>query len=193
MLQMRRSENHPFRAEANVVLYMNMRLAVMIALCPCALCVGCAAAGSSSRSDSTLSTAISQPLSPDETQELLGEVGENWLYGQGLGETAAAVGAIAVFPPYSLWVAGNAIASMSGFEPIELSDALPEEEAQTWRETYDAITSAPGKASAAIAGEKFRSKEVAKERIQKFLKRREQVHPQTGPAAGSESSVPSAR
>jgi len=100
---------------------------------------------------------------------MLGEVGENWLYGQGVGETAATAGAIAVFPPYALWVLGNAALSVGGYRPLEFSDVLPEAEKQAWSDTYDSITSSPGRATAAVAGTEFRSKGVAKEKLKPYL------------------------
>lgn len=123
--------------------------------------------------NSQLASAIKDPLSPEETEELLGEVGENWLYGQGLGESAATIGTIAVFPPFALWVAGNAIAEFSGYESLKFSDALPDQEREAFLSAYDSVTSAPGRMSAAIAGEEFRSKEVAGARLKSFMEKRQ--------------------
>lgn len=115
--------------------------------------------------------AVDTPLSPDNTSELLDEVGSNWFYGQGLGETAVTVGAIAVFPPYALWVVGNAAMQLSGEEPVEVSKMLPEDGGEIWRATYDGITSVPGRTTAALAGEEYRNKEVARERIEAVLEK----------------------
>ncbi len=112
-----------------------------------------------------------KPLTPEQSGELLGEVGNNWLYGQGVGETALMVGTSIVFPPYALWVLGNAALDVSGYEPLRVSDALPEQEGKAWKDTYDAVTSSPGRLSASLAGEEFRSQEVAKERIERVLKK----------------------
>lgn len=115
--------------------------------------------------------AAKEPLSPENTEELLNEVGSNWLYGQGMGETAATVGTIVVFPPYALWVVGNAALQLSGEEPIEVSRILPEESGKIWRTTYDEITSVPGRTSAAVAREEYRDQDVARERIEAVLKK----------------------
>lgn len=121
-------------------------------------------------------SAIEQPLSPENTEELLSEVGSNWLYGQGLGESALTIGTIAVFPPYALWVVGNAALQLSGEEPLEVSSMLPGESGEIWRSTYDGITSLPGHTSAVVAGEEFRSKDVARERIEAVLEKNSQEH-----------------
>ena len=112
-----------------------------------------------------------KPLTPEQSQELLGEVGNNWLYGQGVGETTLMVGTSIVFPPYAIWVLGNAALDVSGYEPLRISDALPEEQGKVWKETYDSVTSGPGRVSASIAGEEFRTQEVAKERIERVLEK----------------------
>lgn len=116
-----------------------------------------------------LENAIKNPISPEQTSELLDEVGSNWLYGQGFGETIMTVGTIAVFPPYALWVVGNAALQLSGEEPVEIADILPEEGGDVWRTTYDEIASVPGRTTAAVSGEQYRSHEVARERIEAVL------------------------
>ena len=116
-----------------------------------------------------LKQSISEPLTPENTNQLLNEVGSNWLYGQGMGETAATVGTIVIFPPYALWVIGNAALQLSGEEPIEVSKMLPEESGKVWRTTYDEITSVPGRTTAAVSGEEYRTQEVARDHIEAVL------------------------
>lgn len=124
---------------------------------------------SSSLEFKLMKASMNEPLSPENTNELLNEVGSNWLFGQGMGETAATIGTIVVFPPYALWVLGNAALQLSGEEPIEVSRILPEESGKVWRTTYDEITSVPGRTTAAVAGETYRSQEVARDRIEAVL------------------------
>lgn len=109
-------------------------------------------------------------LSPQQTREVMGEVGGNWLYGEGVGETALAAGTVAAFPPYAAVLLGNAVLSLSGYEPIWLSDALPAEEKEQWNEIYDTVGAAPGRFNAAVAGEEFRTREVVNERYKRLLK-----------------------
>jgi hypothetical protein len=123
-------------------------------------------------SEDQLSQVVkSKPLKPEESKEMLKEVGQNWLYGQGVGETALTVGTIVIFPPYALWVLGNAALSVSGYESIKFSDALPPEEKAAWVDTYDSMASGPGRLTAAIAGKEFRTQDVAKEKLDKYIHR----------------------
>lgn len=120
-------------------------------------------------------TAVEKPLPPEKTEELLEEVGSNWFYGQGLGETALTAGTIIVFPPYAIYVLGNGILSLSGYEEIRVTDALPDQEKEQWNSAYNTVTSGPGRLTAAIAGKEFRGKEVAKEKINNIIKPQEEV------------------
>lgn len=115
-------------------------------------------------------SVVTKPLPPEKTEELLSETGSNWLYGQGFGETVLTAGTIFAFPPYAIYVVGNGILSLAGYKQVRISDALPEEERTAWNDTYDTVTSGPGRLSAAIAGKEFRSREVAKEKIYDIIK-----------------------
>ena len=107
-----------------------------------------------------------EKITDKNTPAIAKEAGGNWLYGQGVGETAVAAGGIFVFPPYALYLLGNAALSYSGYEPLYVSNALPEDAKASWNQTYETVTSAPGKLNAAIAGEEFRSQDLIKERYQ---------------------------
>jgi hypothetical protein len=108
-------------------------------------------------------------IAPEDAPKVLSEVGENWLYGPGLGQTALNVGAIVVFPPYAIYVLGNSLLSMSGYEPLYVSNLLPDDERAEFNEMYDEVTTAPGRVSAALAGKEFRSKEVASQRMKAIV------------------------
>jgi hypothetical protein len=124
--------------------------------------------------DESLNKALMEagPLEPEEAKALLGGVAENWVYGQGMGETALTAGTILLFPPYAALVLGNAVLDLSGYETIKFSDALPEDRREDWKNIYDSVTSAPGQVSAAIAGKEFRTPERSKEEIKKLLPRK---------------------
>lgn len=111
-----------------------------------------------------------KPMPPDQAQELLGEMGENWLYGQGVGQTVLNAGAIYIFPPYGLYVLGNSLLSFTGYEPLYVSNLLPDEEKKQFNFFYDNLTSAPGRVNAAIAGKEYRSQDVVRHRLEKFSK-----------------------
>jgi hypothetical protein len=108
-------------------------------------------------------------LSEEQAGELISEVGGNWLYGPGLGQTALNVGTMVVFPPYAIYIIGNSVLSLSGYEPFYVSELLPEEEKEDFNSVYDEITGAPGRVTAAIAGKEYRSKEVASERFKTII------------------------
>jgi hypothetical protein len=110
------------------------------------------------------------PLKPEQAQELVGDVGHDWLYGQGLGNTAAQVGAIAIFPPCGLVVLGNAALEYKGYKPIGVSTALPEEGAEAWSNAYDSVVSVPGKVAASAAGEDFRTPKESAVRLNEKIK-----------------------
>jgi len=119
--------------------------------------------------DQTLAAATSKPLPPEKAEELLDEVGTNWLYGQGMGATVLTVGTFLVFPPYGLYILGNSLISLAGYEPLYISNALPDEDKKSFDSIYDGVTSAPGQMAAAIAGEDFRSEQMIQKRMQALL------------------------
>jgi hypothetical protein len=133
---------------------------------------GCAVLKKKSPEEQGLAMPVpvrTQPLSPEETEALMGEVGTNFIYGNGVGEAALNVGTVAVFPPYLAVVIGNAALSLSGYETVGVSTALPEDKRDWWEDFYDGLVSGPGRLAAAIAGEEYRTKEVARQRLEPFL------------------------
>lgn len=128
-----------------------------------------------------------QPLTPEESEELLREAGDNWLYGHGMGATALNIGTVVAFPPYALYLLGKGAMSLAGYEPLEFSDALPDEAEETWNEAYDSVVSVPGRAAAFAAGRDFIDRETAKERLEKYLQPREVPREQPRENGGSRS------
>ena len=113
--------------------------------------------------------SVQKPLSPEKTEELMGKVGGNWLYGQGLGETALTVGTIFAFPPYAIYVLGNGALSVAGYKPLHVTDALPEDARDGWNSVYDSVTGAPGHVAASVAGKEYREKDVIDEDFRQFM------------------------
>lgn len=109
-----------------------------------------------------------KPLPPEEAKALLGDLAGNWFYGAGVGEAAVSASAIVLFPPYALYLLGNSILSMSGYEPLYVTNALPEEQKRAFDSAYADITSAPGRLNAAIAGKEFRTPERIGEDLKKY-------------------------
>jgi hypothetical protein len=114
---------------------------------------------------------VGKEMPPEQAKDVLSEVGQNFAYGPSLGDTALAVGTVVVFPPYALYLLGNAVLSLSGYEPVTVASMLPEEQGQAWSETYDSLVSGPGKVVAAMAGHEYRSREVGDERLRTVLER----------------------
>lgn len=108
-------------------------------------------------------------LPPEKAEEVISEVGGNWLYGNGIGNTTLNLGGIYLFPPYALYVVGNAIIDFSGYEGLYISKLLPEQDEKQFNKAYDNLTSGPGRIAALIADEEFRSKDVIKKRYQKII------------------------
>lgn len=119
--------------------------------------------------DPSLQALKGKQLSPEQSEEVLGQVGSNWLYGQGVGETAMNIGGVILFPPYAVYLIGNAALSLSGYEPLSVADALPEKEGEAYREAFDSVAAGPGRFAAAVAGKEYRTKEVIKEDYKRIL------------------------
>lgn len=97
---------------------------------------------------------------PEEYEGQLAKAGEDWLYGPGLGRTTLNVGTVLLFPPYALYLLTNAGLALAGYDPIYITDALPEEPKETVDLVYTSITDTPGQLAATLAGENFRTEEM---------------------------------
>lgn len=123
---------------------------------------------------------VKKPISPEKSGELLKQTGGNWFYGQGIGETAVNVGTSVVFPPYAIYYLGNMALSVAGYEPLYVTNALPEDSRDAVNGVYSGVTSAPGRLTAAVAGEEFRTKPAARARIKEVLKSAQTESAETG-------------
>ncbi len=119
-----------------------------------------------------MSEIINNPLSAEESREMMGDLSEGWLYGNGVGSTAITLGGVFLFPPYALYIAGNTLLSWSGYEPLHVTRLLPEQEREKWDYFYDNLSAAPGRLNAAVAGKEFVTKEAAQQRFLTRLKAR---------------------
>ena len=110
------------------------------------------------------------PIPPEKAQELLENTGDNYIYGNGIGETAVTIGAVMIFPPYGIYVLGNTLLDLAGYEQLRMTDMLPPEDKKEWESVYDDITSGPGRIAAASAGEEFRTRDRVKTDTKNFIK-----------------------
>ena len=133
--------------------------------------VGCGVIKERPESEPSSLAVVGKPMSNEQAKEAISEVGGNFAYGPGLGDAAVQVGTVVVFPPYALYLLGNAVLSLSGYEPVTVASLLPEEQGKAWSRTYDSAVSGPGKVVAAMAGHEYRSREVGDEKMRALLER----------------------
>ena len=112
---------------------------------------------------------MKQPLTQEQSQQLAGEVGGNFLYGQGFGDLLINVGGILVTPWYALYVLGNGALSVADYEPLYVTNLLPKETKAGYDTVYTSIASGPGRGAAYIAAEPYRTEEIIKERYRTLL------------------------
>ena len=96
-----------------------------------------------------------QSASPEEVQGALNAAGKRWLYGPGFGRSASNIGSVVMFPPYAIYLLGNAGLSLAGFEQLYISNLLPQSPRKHVLDFYDGITSVPGRVSALVAGKEY--------------------------------------
>ena len=114
---------------------------------------------------------MKRPLTPQESEQLAGEVGGNFLYGQGFGEALISLGGIILWPPYALYALGNAGISLAGYQPLYVTNLLPEPVKSSYDTGYDVVSSGPGRFSAAIGKEEFRNQDVIRKRYRDLLEK----------------------
>ncbi len=112
---------------------------------------------------------IKDPLTEDETVEVLDQSAQNWFYGNGLGDTAFKIGTSVLFPPVALvWLADVGMQA-TGTGSVSLKAVLPEDTSDTIIENYQAVVSVPGKVTSLVAGKEFRDQERGEAIIRNVL------------------------
>ena len=99
-----------------------------------------------------------KPPTIEEANKELEKQGGNWLYGKGIGATTLNIATCIVFPPYILYLLGNAGLELAGYEPLYITEAVPEPAQSGVTQVYDDVVSVPGRIAAVTAGEEFRDK-----------------------------------
>lgn len=102
-----------------------------------------------------LATGQTKPPTPEQVQPQLESAVHKWFFGPGFGRTTLNVGTIVLFPPYAIYLLANAGIGLAGYEPIYITDVLPEGPRAGVLEVYDNVTYTPGRMHAFIAGEEF--------------------------------------
>lgn len=91
----------------------------------------------------------------EKNQEKLDRYMDNWFYGHGLGQSITNIGTVVIFPPYALYLLGNAGLTLAGYQPLYLSSMLPEESKVVVLTPYNSLTSIPGRITSTLAGKDF--------------------------------------
>ena len=138
-----------------------------------ALGSGCGVIKEKPKSEVDEISAVTKPMSSEKAKAVLGEVGNNFVYGPGLGDAAVNLGVVVVFPPYLIYLLGNTALSLSGYQPVTVSSLLPEEQGKAWSNGYDTVVSGPGRMAAAVAGKEYRSQDVGNERLREVLNKQD--------------------
>jgi hypothetical protein len=112
---------------------------------------------------------LKKPLTQEQSQKLTGEVGGNFLYGQGFGDFLINIGGILITPWYALYVLGNAAISVADYEPLYITNLLPNKTKSGYDAVYKTVASGPGRGAALIGNEPYRTEEIIKERYRKLL------------------------
>lgn len=92
---------------------------------------------------------------PEQSGEALESYMHEWFFGPGVGRTAVNVGTTIAFPPYALYLVGNAGLQLAGYKPFFISEQLPEPVGSGWLVVYDGVTSVPGLFNSLIFDEPF--------------------------------------
>lgn len=175
-------------SKVEVVLVLLRR--IVLGACLGSSLIACGVLKEKQKSEIPYQEIARQKLTPEQSKVLLGEIGNSWLYGDGIGKATATIGSIALFPPYALWVLANSVISLSGYEELSLLEVLPKEEKQEARALYSSVVSSPGRVAAALAGKEYRSKAVIKARMEQFIEELREENERTSKVAHSDVNFP---
>jgi hypothetical protein len=93
---------------------------------------------------------ISRAVREEKTEEQLEGIGEWWFFGPGLGHSILNIGTVVVFPPYAIYLLGNAGLALAGKEPVRIINILPSGgPREVINDSIDGICSVPGRLTAA--------------------------------------------
>lgn len=106
-------------------------------------------------------SASSVRSNKDSSPPTPSELGRKWFYGAGLGRSLLNVGTSIAFPPYALYLLGNAGLEVSGLPTLYVSNALPKRPKSFIMSFYDGITSVPGRLTALASGTEYNESEAS--------------------------------
>ena len=103
-----------------------------------------------------LITGEATPPDPEQAKEELESGAKNWFFGPGFGSSVSNIALMIVFPPYAIYLLGNAGLQLAGYEPWYVTDELSPEQRSATLNTYNEVMSVPGKFNSLIFDEEFR-------------------------------------
>lgn len=112
-------------------------------------------------------------LDKDSRTPTPSELGSRWLYGAGFGRSLLNVGTSIAFPPYALYLVGNAGLEVSGLPTLYVSNALPKRPRGFIMSFYEGITSVPGRLAALVGGVEYNESATSAREAANLL----QLHP----------------
>lgn len=117
---------------------------------------------------SDVKLALSKATEKDY-EEIVDTASNSWFYGEGLGEAAVNVGTTVAFPPYAIYLLGNTVLDLAGYEKIGVSTFLSNDSKQKWRKAYSGVVGIPGSLTAVASSKQFVDSEEAEEKIVKII------------------------
>jgi len=109
---------------------------------------------------------INKVYSKDTTTDyILKDYFNNWFYGQGVGETGLKVFSSFTFPPIFMALTANTLLDIFTGKKVEIHKSLGPDLGPVWKNTYDGITSIPGRITSIISGVEYHTDEVKKNNL----------------------------
>jgi len=98
---------------------------------------------------------VTNAVKNDTANEKMEAMGNWWLYGPGIGHTILNLGTVVVFPPYAIYLLGNATLGLTGNEPLRIIDIIPQGPKEVVNDAIDGVCSVPGRMTSLIASRPY--------------------------------------
>lgn len=119
---------------------------------------------------SEVKLALSKATEKDY-EEIVSVASDSLFYGEGLGEAAINVGATVAFPPYAIYLLGNTVLDLAGYEKVGVSTFLSNESKQKWKKAYSGVVGIPGSITAVVSSKEFVDRDATEDKIVKIINR----------------------
>lgn len=98
---------------------------------------------------------VTDAVKNNTANEKMEAMGDWWFFGPGIGHTILNLGSVVVFPPYALYLLGNATLALTGNEPVRIIDIFPSGPKEVVNEAIDGVCSVPGRMTSLIASRPY--------------------------------------